>query len=73
MTRTRTTAGSVENLALLNGDEAVDLGFVQGGLGDHAPSENVVAIGSLYLEPLWLFVHSDIEIEEMGDFIGKQP
>jgi len=68
----RATAGSVENLALLDGDEGVDLGFVQGGLADFAPTENVVAVGSLYLEPLWLFVRSDVEIEEMGDFAGKR-
>ena len=68
----RATAGSVENLALLDGDEDVDLGFVQGGLADLAPTKNVLAIGSLYLEPLWLFIRSDIEIEEMGDFVGKR-
>ena len=67
----RATAGSVENLALLNGGE-VDLGFVQGGLAASVPAENVMAIGSLYLEPLWLFLRSDIVIEEMGDFAGKR-
>ena len=30
----------------------VDLGFVQGGLAAALPTENVVALGSLYLEPL---------------------
>ena len=68
----RATAGSVDNLALLNGDEGVDLGFVQGGLAEAAPTENVIAIGSLYLEPLWLFLRSDIVIEDIGDFVGKR-
>ena len=71
-TELRATAGSVENLALLDGDEGVDLGFVQGGLADFAPTDNVMAIGSLYLEPIWLFLRSDFEIKEMGDFVGKR-
>jgi TRAP transporter TAXI family solute receptor len=63
----RTTAGSVENLALLDSDADVDIGFVQGGLSEYSPTENVMAIGSLYLEPLWLFLRSDVEIDEMAD------
>ena len=68
----RATAGSVENLALLDGDEGVDLGFVQGGLAEIAPTENVMAVGSLYLEPLWLFLRSGIDIEDIADFAGKR-
>jgi TRAP-type uncharacterized transport system substrate-binding protein len=52
------TAGSVENLALLDDPEGVDIGFVQGGIAEFLPTENVMAIGSLYLEPLWLFVRA---------------
>ncbi len=63
----RTTAGSVENLALLDSDADVDIGFVQGGLSEYSPTENVMAIGSLYLEPLWLFLRSDVEIDETAD------
>jgi TRAP transporter TAXI family solute receptor len=71
-TELRATAGSVENLALLDGDNGVDFGFVQGGLAGFAPTENVVAVGSLYLEPLWLFLRADIELEEVADFVGKR-
>lgn len=66
------TAGSVENLALLDAPEGVDIGFVQGGIAEFVPTENVMAIGSLYLEPLWLFLRSDIEVDEIADFAGKR-
>ena len=68
----RATAGSVENLKLLNLDEGVDIGFVQGGLAESMPTENVFAIGTLYLEPLWLFVRSDISVDDIGDLTGKR-
>ena len=67
----RATAGSVDNLKLLGNGEA-DIGFVQGGLGGTIPDENVVAVGSLYLEPMWLFVAENFELESIGDFAGKR-
>ena len=69
-TELRATAGSVENLELLESGTDVDLGFVQGGLAAALPSENVVALGSLYLEPLWMFVRADIELDAIADFAG---
>lgn len=68
----RATAGSVENLNQLNQESVADVGFVQGGLHESTPTENVAALGSLYLEPLWLFVDSDTEINNPGDFLGKR-
>ena len=68
----RTTAGSVENLELLESGADVDLGFVQGGLAAALPTQNVLALGSLYLEPLWMFVRADIEIDAIADFTGKR-
>ena len=51
-----TTQGSAANLQLLR-DGKVDLGFVQGGTSDYtdADKENLGSLGSLFLEPLWLF------------------
>lgn len=65
------TAGSAENLALLN-NAGADIAFVQGGLADSASTENVMAIGSLYLEPLWMFLRADVAIEEMADLAGRR-
>ena len=51
-----TTEGSAANLTLLR-EGKVDLGFVQGGTSDYleADKENLESLGSLFLEPLWLF------------------
>jgi len=67
----RPTAGSVENLGLLDQEDGADLGFVQGGIANLVAAEDVMAIGSLYLEPLWLFVRSDVSIGTFGDLAGK--
>jgi TRAP transporter TAXI family solute receptor len=66
------TAGAVENLERLESGAGVNLAFVQGGLADISTVENVVAIGSLYWEPLWLFGRADIEISAVDDLIGKR-
>lgn len=68
----RETAGAVENLALLENDDTVDVGFVQGGLARSHPSEGVVALGSLYYEPLWVFVDTDAGIASPGDLADKR-
>ena len=48
--------GSAANLQLLR-DGKVDLGFVQGGTSHYtdADAENLSSLGSLFVEPVWLF------------------
>src|SRR4051812_21716345 len=66
--RLRPTAGAAENLALLrepNGD--VEVAFVQGGAdptvtrgaSDDEPEDDLVSLGSLFHEPVWLFYRAD--------------
>ena len=62
----RGTQGAAENLALLRDPASgVDLAFVQGGadedraLGDDAPGDGLVALGSLFYEPVWLFYREE--------------
>jgi TRAP-type uncharacterized transport system substrate-binding protein len=52
--------GSSDNLALLR-DGKADLGFVQGGssAGDAADESDIESLGSLFVEPLWLFYRAD--------------
>lgn len=52
--------GSSANLELLRTGRA-DLGFVQGGSADigYDEEETVVSLGSLFVEPLWLFYRED--------------
>lgn len=62
----RQTQGAAENLALLRDpDSGVDVAFVQGGADTRVPlpgepkDDGLVALGSLFHEPLWLFYRED--------------
>lgn len=56
----RNSDGAADNLLLLS-EGGADLGFVQGGSGALGPEaqENLVSLGSLFVEPLWLFYRED--------------
>ena len=64
------TAGSVENLQLLAADTGVHLAFVQSGLSESHAAPGVMALGSLYFEPLWLFVRDELQVRHLGDLEG---
>jgi TRAP-type uncharacterized transport system substrate-binding protein len=52
----RPSSGAVQNLELLSApDSSIDVGFVQGGTGFGANAPNLVSLGSLYYQPLWVF------------------
>jgi TRAP-type uncharacterized transport system substrate-binding protein len=59
----RATQGSAENLALLHdASSGVDIAFVQGGAEEDGPRRNdseLQSLGSMFLEPVWLFYRSD--------------
>ncbi len=74
----RNTAGSKENLALLNDPQVgVEVAFVQSGLADtdvepsSSPS-SLNALASLYFEPLWLFHRLETGVERLTDLQGKR-
>ena len=52
---------------MLAADSGIDLAFVQGGLAGGVETGAVMAIGSLYLEPLWLFVRGDFDYKLRRD------
>ena len=68
----RESAGSAENLAWLRSDTGVDVAFVQSGLAEGEDDGAVLALGSLYLEPLWLFVRTDLEFSSVSDLAGAR-
>jgi len=68
----RKTAGAVENLSLLQADQGADVALIQGGLAEDYNAAGVAALGSLYLEPVWVFVRRDVEIESVADLLGKR-
>ena len=67
------TEGSAANLALLRAGQ-VDLGFVQGGTSTYteADAEDLASLGSLFIEPLWLFYKSPTEIPSLAALVGQR-
>jgi TRAP-type uncharacterized transport system substrate-binding protein len=61
----RSTQGTVENLALLRDPKSgVDVAFVQGGVDgpqstDDSLNADLMSLGSLFHEPVWLFYRED--------------
>ena len=70
----RSTAGAVENLALLRSPEVeeLDVAFVQGGLGVGSDAEGLVSLGSVYYEPLWVFYRAKEPIDRLVQLRGKR-
>ena len=61
-----TTAGSIENLELLRSGDA-DMALLQGGTARAEDGENLISLGGLFEEPLWVFVRTDIGAKSFGD------
>ena len=64
------TQGSVENIQLLSSGKA-DVAFVQGGVGDAAKTPDLRSLGSLYFEPLWVFVQKSSSARHLSDLAGR--
>ncbi len=62
----RPTAGTVENIDLLKRGE-VSVAFVQGGVGERVTSPQLLSLGSVYYEPLWLFHRRELVVDRLGD------
>lgn len=68
----RTTGGPVENLQLLEDENSnVDVGFVQDGLGNIDQQPDLVSLGSLYQEPIWIFYRNGSELTRLSQLEGK--
>src|SRR6266702_1038807 len=69
----RTTSGSVENLRLLNDDTSgVQLGFVQGGIASARDGPQLLSLGRVIYEPLWVFYRRDTKIDCLADLKRKR-
>ena len=65
--------GSFENLERLKDpDSGVDLAFVQSGSTDlaNAEREGLISLGSLFVEPVWIFYRSDVKLRRLRDMRG---
>jgi uncharacterized protein len=63
--------GSYENLQRLAAGEA-DIAFLQSGTTsqDEAERRNLVSLGSLFTEPLWLFLREDVKAKDLTQLKG---
>ena len=68
----RETDGSVENVELLTAEHSdVDVAFVQGGTAFAVNAPDLVSLGSLYYEPLWVYYRGRA-IDDVGALQGKK-
>lgn len=65
--------GSQENLQRLN-DGKVDIAFVQSGSTEQAEAQRkgLVSLGSLFTEPVWLFMREPVAVTQLADLKGKK-
>ena len=67
-----TTSGSLDNLRLLGSEKGgVDVAFVQGGTVP-PDAKDLMALGSVFLEPLWVFVRADLRVRGLADLKGRR-
>ena len=69
----RETAGSVENLHLLEDDASgVSVAIIQSGVAGPEDRDRLQALGSLYREPLWVFYRGGQTIDRLSQLAGKR-
>jgi TRAP transporter TAXI family solute receptor len=69
----RATQGSGENLQLLTDDNSgVGAAILQSDILDAKAAEKLVALGSLYREPLWIFYRADKPLQLVSQLAGKR-
>ena len=51
-------------------NDGVEVAFVQGGLKSLVQNAQLVSLGSLYFEPLWIFYRNDLTIDRTTDMKG---
>lgn len=65
--------GSQDNLQRLNGGKT-DIAFVQSGSTEHEDAERhgLISLGSLFTEPVWLFMREDKAVAELAQLKGMK-
>jgi TRAP-type uncharacterized transport system substrate-binding protein len=67
-----TTSGSMENLKLLQARTGgVDVAFIQGGTAS-PDTPGLVSVGSVFFEPLWVFVRKSVRASYLGKLAGRR-
>src|SRR5207248_3081257 len=69
----RESAGSVENLHLLQDDSSgVAVAIVQSGVASAEDRDHLDALGSFYREPLWVFYCGVKPLDRLSQLAGKR-
>lgn len=69
----KSTAGSVENLALLQKPgSGVDLALIQGGVATGETAPGLVSLGRMFMEPVWVFYRSEEELTRLSALKGMK-
>ncbi len=67
------TAGAADNLRRLSDRSAsVEIGLVQGGVGSEEGSPGLVALGSVFYEPVWLVLRTDVAVDKLHDLRSRR-
>lgn len=68
----KSTAGSVENVALLADTQSgVDLALIQGGVANAETAPDLVSLGRMFMEPVWVFYRDHQDIERLSGLRSK--
>lgn len=71
--RLKPSEGSFQNLLRLKDPDAgIDIAFVQSGSTEleDAERDGLVSLGSLFVEPVWLFYRKDVKLKHLRDLQG---
>jgi TRAP transporter TAXI family solute receptor len=72
----RSSVGAVENLQRLkevrDANAGVDVAFVQDGLHTDQEGGELVSLGSMYYEPLWVFYRDEQDLTRLDQLAGKR-
>ena len=69
----RPSSGAIENLRRLKTDDSVDVGFLQGGIANEPDSDDLATLGSMYLEPVWVFHRrADARLDRIDQLKGRR-
>jgi TRAP-type uncharacterized transport system substrate-binding protein len=71
--RLQSTAGALENLALLsNRGSNVEVGFLQSGITSAKESPDLKSLGTVFYEPLWFFTRGEYRGKKLQALRGKK-
>jgi TRAP-type uncharacterized transport system substrate-binding protein len=71
--KVQASEGSQDNLQkLLDPHGGVDIGFVQGGLAATTPPGDLVSLGSLFYEPVYLFYRAGAPMRRLSELRGRR-